>query len=144
MIKSYCELIKIPTLKGRFDYLNLHGKIGDRTFGGYRCLNQVLYHGNPLWDSTRDKVIVRDNGCLFGLKDFPIQGIIIVHHMNPITIDDVLNGNPKVYALDNLISVSFDVHNGIHFGDESCLPYELVTRKPNDTCLWKNGGGNYI
>lgn len=134
--KTYSELIKISSFKGRFDYLNLSGTIGEATFGGHRYLNQILYQTEE-WKSARREVIYRDNGYNLAHKDYPISSSIYVHHINPITIDDILEGRPCVFDLENLISTTFQTHNAIHYGSENLLPKCLVERKKYDTCPWK-------
>ena len=136
--KTYSELIAIPTYNDRFRYLKMSGKVGETTFGFERYLNQIFYKC-PEWIETRNKVIVRDEGCDLAFPGYEIRGkIIIIHHMNPITIDDIRNRSPKLFDLENLITVAHKTHNAIHYGDESFLIGQtIVTRKPNDTCPWK-------
>ena len=135
--KSYSELIKLKTFKERFDYLKMSGLVGDLTFNGHRYLNQVLYNCAE-WKSVRRIAIIRDEGCDLGIPDRQIYGKILVHHINPITIDDVLKRKSCVFDLDNLISTAHETHNAIHYGDESSLPnYTFAIRKPNDTCPWR-------
>lgn len=140
MNKSYLELCDFLTFEERLDYLFLgDNKIGDLTFGGHRWINQNLYT-SPEWKRTRRNVIIRDNGCDMGLMDFPIpnKSKIIIHHINPLTIDDLLNRSSKVFDMNNLISVSFDTHQMIHYGTKT--KKELLkldgNRLPNDTKLW--------
>lgn len=127
--------MSIDDFYDRFDYLKLYGIVGEQTFGSNRYLNQTLYH-SPLWKQARYKVLIRDDGFDLGHEDFPIRGKIYVHHINPITVDDVLSENPIVFDLDNLISVSHYTHEAIHFGDEKLLPSLPVDRFPGDTKLW--------
>lgn len=140
LIKTYEELITIPTFEGRYEYLKLQGKIGEETFGWHRYLNQILYQCER-WKETRDKIITRDLGTDLGMLDkmyeIPQSVKIIVHHMNPITLDDVLNEDPGVYDLNNLITTSFTTHNGIHYGKTLSNIYTPVERTPNDMCPWK-------
>lgn len=137
MTKSYSELIKIPSFEERFRYLQLKGYVGDATFGSHRHLSQTLYR-NPEWRSVRNKVILRDNGCDLAHPDFEIQGqAAYVHHINPITIEDILAKRSIVFDLDNLITVSFQTHQAIHYGSEDLLPKLPIERKPNDTCPWR-------
>lgn len=137
MIRTYSELIQCKSFKDRFYYLKLNGQVGEATFGSHRYLNQLLYK-MPDWRSVRRKVIIRDNGCDLGDPDFPINGqSIFVHHMNPITVDDVLHRDRKVFDPDFLITVSFDTHQAIHYGDENLLPKLPNIRMPNDTCPWR-------
>lgn len=140
MSKSYSELIMFPTWQERLDYLYLgDNKIGDATFGGHRWLNQNLYNSVE-WKRIRRQVIIRDNGCDMGVSDYPIinQSKIIIHHMNPITIDDLLQRSSIVFDMDNLISVSFGTHQMIHYGTRQTRDILRLdgNRSPNDTKLW--------
>ena len=134
--KSYEELITIPTYIDRFKYLQIKNAIGKETFGYDRYLNQILYHSNE-WKKFRRDIIIRDNGMDMGFDGYEIGSRIIVHHINPITIDDVRNHNPCVFDPNNVICVSHNTHNAIHYGDSELLFIELVERKPNDTSPWK-------
>ena len=134
MIRTYSELIKLKTFNERFEYLKLNGNIGDSTFGYSRYLNQALY-ASLEWKTARNKVIIRDNGCDLGVDGYNIYGRIIIHHMNPITIEDIKEHNPDIYNPDYLVAVSHDTHNAIHYGSESILPV-IIERSPNDTKLW--------
>lgn len=134
--KSYSILIKYNRFEDRFDYLSLFGVVGNFTFGSHRYLNQILYQSEE-WKSTRREVILRDNGCDLAHVDFPICGSIYIHHINPITIDDILERRPCVFDLDNLISTSFKTHNAIHYGRIDNLSIGLVERRKNDTCPWR-------
>jgi hypothetical protein len=136
MTKSYSELILLPTFLERYRYLKLGGIVGESSFGFDRYLNQVLYKSRE-WKSVRDRVIIRDNGNDLGVADYPIGKIIVVHHMNPITMDDIVEANPIIFDEEHLISVSLNTHNAIHFGDENLLPKLPVERKAGDTCPWK-------
>lgn len=136
MYKSYSELIRISNFKDRFNYLKLTGVVGDVTFGGHRWLNQTLYK-TEMWKSARRKTILRDNGCDLAHEDYTIHGSVYIHHINPITIDDILERRSCVFDLENLVCVSFRTHQAIHYGDEELLPKGLVVRKKNDTCLWR-------
>lgn len=135
-IKKYSELITIPTFVERFKYLMLRGKVGEFTFNGHRHLNQVLYK-SPEWRSIRRAVILRDEGCDLGCDGYEIMGNILVHHINPITIGDIVERKSCVFDLENLICTSLDTHNAIHYGDEDLLPKELIIRTRNDTCPWR-------
>ena len=137
MDKSYSELCKLKTLVERYEYLRTYSKIGEETFGGQRMLNQMLYQKNPLWKSVRRKVILRDNGFDLGLEGYSIVGKIIVHHINPLTKEQLLNFDPCIFDPENLISCSHNTHNAIHYGDKSLLPQDPIERKPNDTCPWR-------
>lgn len=136
-IRTYSELITLPTYIERFNYLKLGGKVGVDTFGFDRYLNQQFYHQDPRWRSARDKVIIRDNGCDLGMEGYEIQGKIIVHHMNPITMDDIINKRDWIYDPEFLICTVHNTHNAIHYGDENLLFKGPVVRTPNDTCPWK-------
>lgn len=135
-IKCYSELIALPTFKERYDYLRLKGNVGVSTFGFDRYLNQNFYRSAE-WKRVRDHVIVRDNGCDLGIEDRMIPGRILIHHMNPITEKDILYASEILMDPEFLICVSHVTHNAIHYGDESLLIPELVTRTKNDTCPWK-------
>lgn len=134
--KTYSELIKLSTFEERFNYLKIVGVVGEVTFGGHRQLNQILYNSFD-WKTVRREVILRDNGCDLAHGDFPICGSIYIHHINPVTIDDILERRPCVFDLDNLISTSFKTHNAIHYGHADNLSIGLVERKKNDTCPWR-------
>lgn len=138
IIRSYYELIQLETYEERFEYLKLSGIIGEETFGSRRNLNQILYQTDRWKDETRPKIIIRDNGCDLGIPGKQIFGRVIVHHINPITIDDILNDDPKVFDPRNLITVAHMTHEAIHYGDEKLLMKDLVERHVNDTCPWKH------
>lgn len=135
-LKSYQELISIPDYKDRYEYLKLGGSVGEFTFSGHRYLNQRFYNDTE-WKRIKRKVILRDEGRDMAHIDYPIDGKIIVHHINPITIDDLIKRNPIVFDLDNLICVSHSTHNAIHYGDVTLLHLPYVERVPNDTCPWR-------
>ncbi len=134
--RTYSDLILLPTFLERYRYLRLGGNVGLETFGHNRYLNQILYTSDR-WRSFRDKIIIRDNGCDLGMEGFEIYDRILVHHINPITVEDVLNENPKVFDPDNVICTSHNTHQAIHYGDENLLITEPVERFRNDTCPWK-------
>lgn len=136
-IRTYSELITFPTFEERFQYLNLDGVVGKDTFGYDRYINQQLYHRSRKWKKARDKVIIRDNGCDLGIEGREIYGKIIVHHMNPITMEDILNDRDWIYDPEFLICTTHVTHNAIHYGDEHLLITAPVERSPNDTCPWK-------
>lgn len=136
-IRTYSELITFPTFKERFNYLKLDGAVGEDTFGYDRYINQQLYQRNPRWKKARDIVIIRDNGCDLGVEGFEIFGKIIVHHMNPITLDDILNDRDWIYDPEYLICTVHNTHNAIHYGDEKQLITAPIVRTKNDTCPWK-------
>lgn len=137
--KTYSELIKFNTFEERFDYLKLDGVVGAVTFGHLRYINQIFYKSKE-WNSVRDKVILRDNGHDLGLEgmEYDIYGIILIHHINPITPDDILNRDEKLFDLENLISVSKATHFGIHYGNRDNLYIKETERRANDTCPWKH------
>lgn len=135
--KTYSELIQIPSYIERYRYLRLGGKAGEITFGNERYLNQILYK-SPEWKTFRRHIIIRDMGCDLGIEGYDIRGPIIIHHINPISVDDILNRNPAVFDPENVISVSKRTHNAIHYGDEELLLIdEVIERRPNDTILWR-------
>lgn len=136
MIRRYSELIRYDSFIDRYHYLKLTGQVGIETFGLDRYLNQMLYRSTR-WRRARDQVIIRDNGCDLGLKNYDIFDRIIVHHMNPLTLEDIEDDVDEIYDPEFLISCSFMTHNAIHYGDESLLPQLPVERRPGDTCPWK-------
>lgn len=136
-IKTYSEMIQLPTFEERFRYLKLGGGIGVETFGSDRYLNQRFYN-SPEWKSFRDKVIIRDNGCDLAFEEYVINGSIIIHHLNPLSIKDILDRNPALFDMENVVCVSHRIHNAIHYGDESLLYSKVNVRKKNDQCPWKN------
>ena len=136
--RTYSEMLKLKTYEDRFNYLKLNGKVGEVTFGSDRILNQLLYNGDPDWKRVRNEAIIRDNGCDLGIEGREIQGPVLVHHINPITVDDVINRAPKVFDLNNLVCTSKLTHNAIHYSNESILIKDPVERRANDTCPWKN------
>ena len=136
-IRTYRELIQLPTLKERFRYLKLSGAVGKATFGYDRYLNQNFYRSQD-WKRLRNEIIVRDDGCELGLEDHPIAGRIFIHHMNPIDDEDIINSTEYLMNPDYLICVSHDMHNAIHYGNEDILrAKDFMPRTPNDTCPWK-------
>ena len=135
-IKTYSELITFSTFEERFEYLQLKGIVGQETFGFDRYLNQILYSSKE-WKSLRNEIIVRDNGCDLALEGFEIHGRILIHHINPITIDDVIKRRGIVFDPENLICVTHNTHNAIHYGDKSLLITGPIERRANDTCPWK-------
>lgn len=135
-MRTYSELSKLKTFKERFEYLKLDGLIGEETFGWDRYLNQVFYK-SPEWRSTRDKIIVRDNGRDLGVEGYDIFGKIIIHHMNPMSLSDIANRNPDIFNPEYLICVSHETHNAIHYGDVNQLNLGPIERTANDTCPWR-------
>lgn len=135
-MKTYTELISLPAFKERFDYLKLNGKIGEETFGFDRYLNQQFYRSQE-WKKIRNQIIIRDHACDIAHPDFPIAGRIYIHHLNPITSEDIINRTRYLIDPEFLVCVSYDTHYSITYGDEGLLPSGPVERKPNDTCPWR-------
>ncbi len=135
-IKTYSELSQFKTFRERYQYLKLDGVVGKETFGFQRWLNQNFYHSRE-WLSFRDKIIIRDNGCDLGVEGFEIYGSVLIHHLNPITYDDIVKRNPCIFDPENVICTKHQTHNAIHYGDESLLIIAPVQRQPNDTCPWR-------
>lgn len=133
--RSYSELRRIPTFEERFAYLDLRGQVGEATFGFDRWMGQQFYHSRQ-WFLIRSAVIVRDNGFDLGVPGYEIRGGPLVHHMNPITPDDLLRGEEWIVDPEYLITTSHQTHNAIHYGDASLLPRQPVERRPGDTKLW--------
>lgn len=139
MIRTYSKTITFDTFKDRLNYLMLFGKPYNKTFGSDRYLNQILYRSYR-WKQVRRKVILRDKGCDLAMPDHPIYGGVYIHHLNPITADDLIEESPEIFDMDNLISLSFDTHQMIHYGvdlDNDLRFKEDLNRHPNDTCPWK-------
>lgn len=135
-LRTYSELIEIPTFEERFRYLQLNGSVGQDTFGFDRYMNQAFYHSKE-WKRVRDFVILRDNGCDLGVDGYTIFGKILIHHMNPITARDIATVSDYLMNPEYLISVSHDTHNAIHYGDADLIPKGPIIRTPNDTCPWR-------
>ena len=136
-IRTYEELSKLKTFEERYEYLKLDGSVGEETFGFDRYLNQKFYKYDPDWKKVRDEVIFRDNGCDLGIEGREINGLILVHHMNPITKDDILKRSKFLLDPEYLICTIKNTHDAIHYGDESLLPMEPIERSLNDTCPWR-------
>lgn len=136
-VRNYTELCKLTTLEDRFEYLRLNGEVGEELFGYARYLNQEFYHGGR-WRDARDKVIIRDHGYDLGVPGWKIVGNIYVHHMNPITLEQLKNDDPMMYDPENLISCSYRTHQAITLGSETLLPQPIIVRQRNDTCPWRN------
>lgn len=135
-IRCYRELKRLKTFEDRYNYLRLFGVVGESTFGYDRYLNQSLYCSKK-WKTTRDKIIIRDNGCDLGMDGYEIRDKILIHHIEPITIEDVEFDRDILYDPENLIVTTLGTHNAIHYGDEKLLHKKLIVRIPNDTCPWK-------
>lgn len=135
-IRTYSELMRLPTFEERFRYLKLDGLVGKDTFGFDRYLNQEFYRSKE-WKEIRDFVIVRDNGCDLGMDGYEIVGRIYIHHMNPITVNDIVHSSDFLLNPDYLICVSHNTHNAVHYGDEDLLVTAPVERRKNDTCPWR-------
>lgn len=136
-MKTYSDLILLPTFKERFEYLKLSGVVGRDTFGFDRYLNQQFYRTSE-WKKVRDAVIIRDNGCDLGVEGYEIHDRIIIHHMNPITANDIIKHSDWIIDPNQLICTSFRTHNAIHYGDISLIDKQPTIRKPNDTCPWRH------
>ena len=140
-IRTYSELVQLPTFQDRFEYLKLQGRIGVETFGTYskRWLNQQFYK-SPQWQHIKREVILRDNGCDLGIPEYELlnSNRIYIHHMNPITDQDIVNGTPFLMDPEYLITCSMETHNAIHYGDISVsrMAKDPVVRRPNDTIPW--------
>lgn len=136
ILRTYTELVQLPTFEERYKYLRLNGTVGKDTFGFDRYLNQKFYRSAE-WKRVRDQVIIRDNGCDLGVEDRLIYGRILIHHMNPITEKDILRMSDALMNPEYLICVTHNTHNAIHYGDKDLLFTGFVKRRPNDTCPWK-------
>ena len=136
-IRTYSELIKIPTFEERYAYLRLGGKVGEETFGFDRYLNQIFYKSYE-WRSIRDEVIIRDNGCDLGIEGREIESYILIHHMNPITKRDILDRSEFLLNPEYLICTIKNTHDAIHYGDENLLIKDPIVRRKYDTCPWRH------
>lgn len=137
MIRTYQELKIFSTFEERFKYLKLYGKVGQDTFGFDRIFNQMFYHSKE-WKQLRNDIIVRDLGCDLGIEGREILNSPVIHHMNPISIDDIRNSTEFLLNPNYLITVTSNTHRAIHYGDESMLILDPIDRHPNDTCPWKH------
>ena len=135
-IRTYSELCKLQTFEERYEYLRIGGVVGEDTFGSERYINQILYK-MPEWRKVRRDVIIRDKGFDLGVQDYDIVGKVMVHHMNPITVDDIINRLDYVLNPEYLISSSFMTHQAIHYGSKDLLPEAPIERFKNDTCPWR-------
>ena len=136
-IKTYSELILLPTFEERFKYLQLNGRVGDDTFGFDRYINQKFYRSAE-WKRIRDYIIIRDSGCDLAVDGYEIHGRILIHHRNPITISDIKFSTEYLMNPDYLICVTHNTHNAIHYGDEKQIITGPIVRTKNDTCPWKH------
>lgn len=136
MTRTYSELITLPTFEERFEYCDLYGKVGDETFGNGRWINQVFYQSEE-WRRFRREIILRDNGCEFAMPGFEVVRFGTIHHLNPITKDDIIQKRSCVFDPENVVLVAQDTHKFIHYGRAPAPRKTLVARKPNDTCPWK-------
>lgn len=134
-IRTYSELVELDTFRDRFEYLSLRAEVGCETFGFNRWINQQFYMSRQ-WKELRQQAILRDEACDLGVPGYEIHGRLIVHHMNPLTEEDIVYGTRKALDLDFLICTTHDTHNAIHFGDASLLAKPYVPRRPGDTKLW--------
>lgn len=134
-MRTYSDALLYRDFERRFNYLKLDGIVAHSTFGGHRYLNQALYQSDE-WKRVRREVILRDDGCDLAIPDRPIHGKILVHHINPITQEDIVNRAAAIFDPDNLITVSFETHNALHYGDYSLVAKDVISRKPNDTSPW--------
>ena len=146
-MKSYSEMSMLDSFEERYEYLKLKGSVGKETFGCDRYLNQMLYN-IPEWKNLRADIIIRDDGCDLGIPGrqicpdkingkIPRTSNVYIHHINPITKEDIINRDPKIFDPENLICCSFRTHQAIHYGDSSLIQKDWVPRKPNDTCPWR-------
>ena len=135
IVRTYSELRRLNTFEERYEYLKLSGTVGSTTFGFDRHINQALYHSSE-WKHTRRQVIIRDNGCDLAMPDYEIHGELLVHHMNPIGVNDIIDREDWVLDPQFLITTTTKTHNAIHYGNSSLLSKPLVARTPGDTRLW--------
>lgn len=135
MIRTYRQLRSYTTIEERYEYLRLRGEVAARTFGSERWINQNFYRSRE-WKSVREQVIIRDNGCDLGVEGFDLHDKILIHHMNPMTVEHIATGDDDILNPEFLISVSHMTHNAIHYGAANLLPKQLVERTPGDTRLW--------
>ena len=136
MYKRYSELKNFKTFEEKYNYLKLTGSVGQETFGFDRYLNQILYRSEE-WKQLRQKIILRDNGCDLGTPGYEIFSKPIIHHLNPITLEELLENSPKIFDPENLITTTLQTHNAIHYGNFNNINKEPVTRSANDTSPWR-------
>lgn len=135
MTRSYSELIQLSSFQDRFEYLSLRGQVGAHTFGPDRYINQQFYTSRQ-WKQIRHHVIVRDEGCDLGVAGYEIHSRLVIHHMNPMEVDDIVHGDDAILDPEFLITTVHQTHNAIHYGNGTQLPRQLVERRPGDTKLW--------
>ena len=136
-IRTYSEMITLKTYEERFDYSKIGGQVGRETFGYDRYLNQILYNTKQ-WKKFRREIIIRDNACDLACEGYEINYRILVHHINPITVEDIINRNPMIFDPENAITTTHRTHNAIHYGDKNLLVLQPMERTPNDTCPWRH------
>lgn len=136
-IRTYSEMIALPTFEERYEYLRLGGRVGEDTFGFDRYLNQVFYRSQR-WKSIRDQIIIRDYGCDLAMEGYEIHGKIIIHHMNPLMVRDIVNETEFLLDPEYLVCVTHNTHNAIHYGDKNLLITAPPERRANDTCPWRH------
>lgn len=136
-IRTYSELITLPTFEDRFKYCQLNGSVGYDTFGYDRYINQLLYQRSQRWKRVRDEVIIRDNGCDLAMPGYEIRDRILVHHLNPLTVKDIENESDFVFNPEYLICTTHNTHNAIHYSDENLLIKPPIERTKYDTCPWR-------
>ena len=136
-IRTYSEMNTLKTYEERFDYLKIGGQVGLETFGYDRYLNQILYNTKQ-WKKFRREIIIRDNACDLACEGYEINYRILVHHINPITVEDIINRNPMIFDPENAITTTHRTHNAIHYGDKNLLILQPMERTPNDTCPWRH------
>lgn len=136
MKRSYRELIRLPTMEERFHYLQIAQQVGVETFGFDRYLNQRLYHSLE-WKSIRHQIVIRDNGCDLAMDGYPVGDRGIIHHINPITLDQLTHGDDSIFDPDNLILCSWNTHQAIHYGTIEQIITKPIERRPGDTCPWR-------
>jgi len=133
--RRYSELCRLDTFEDRFEYLRLNGEVGRSTFGFDRYINQQFYASYE-WKQVRQNVILRDNGCDLGISGYEIHDNILIHHINPMNMDDIIHGEMWIFDPEYLITTTKNTHNAIHFGNDNLLPKVVISRNPNDTKLW--------
>lgn len=136
-IRTYSEMMTLKTYEERFDYLKIGGQVCRETFGYDRYLNQILYNTKQ-WKKFRREIIIRDNACDLACEGYEINYRILVHHINPITVEDIINRNPMIFDPENAITTTHRTHNAIHYGDKNLLILQPIERTPNDTCPWRH------